>query len=147
MYHDRLAWVGIAVGQKPSCANGSPSVVAVLIDAESGQAVVQVTAGGCTTTTQVSRPDQLESVAWSTVSSSSTSVTVDIPACGSYVGWTIVTIGSGSYVQLQAAVPYEPLCASDAPVSAVVNLVVPVGSNDASAPPAPVGDIDNLQVL
>jgi hypothetical protein len=148
LYDQTLAWVGIAVGQSPACAGGTPATVAIVINAYTGQDVVAVAAGGCETPAPVvaTHPVELESVPWSAVGPTSTAIAVDVPACGSYVGWTEITIGSATATQVEAAVPYSPQCADLAPVQKIVNLVVPLGGGQ-SVPHAPTGPVDNLQVL
>jgi len=144
-YYEHLAYVGIAVGQVPDCAEGTPSVIAMLIDADTGGDIYTVTSGGCTTdsATVDSAPRELESVRWSPVGPASTAVNVQIPACGTYVGWTAI----GSDVEVEAAVPYDPQCGATAPTTQAINLVVPLGSTGTSPPHAALGPIDNLNVL
>jgi hypothetical protein len=140
--------VGIAVGQSPECAGGTPATVALVINADTGQDVVAVTAGGCDSPSPVvtTHPFELESVPWSAVGPSSTAINVEIPACGAYVGWTELTIGSSTDTQVEAVVPYDPQCANPVTVQKVVNLVVPLGGGQ-SVPHAPTGPVDNLEVL
>jgi hypothetical protein len=146
-YNHRLAWVGIAVGQAPACAGGTPAIVAMVIDAYSGHDVLEVTDGGCGSAgPSVSRPDELESVPWTLVGPTSTAVDVTIPACGYYVGWTELTVKSNTYVQVQAVAPYDPPCSATTTAAKVVNLVVPLGSTSSSVPHAPIGPVDNLDV-
>jgi hypothetical protein len=148
-YDKRLAWVGIAVGQKPSCAGGTASVIAIVIDAYTGNDVVQVEVrGGChgSGSPAVSHPYELESVPWSPVGQASTAVVVRLPDCGIYVGWTVLDTGSGP-TQVQAAVPYDPSCGTTAHGTKIIDLVVPLGSGRNSPPHAAIGQIDNLQVL
>ena len=150
LYEQTLAWVGIAVGQKLSCAGGTPSTVAIVINADTGQNVVSVTAGGCDPPAAPKvtvHPVELESVPWSVVGPTSTAIVAQVPGCGSYVGWTELTIGSVTATQVEAAVPYNPQCANLAPASKVVNLVVPLGPGQSAVPHAPVGPVDNLEVL
>jgi hypothetical protein len=148
LYDQTLAWVGIAVGQSPACAGGAPATVALVINAYTGQDVVAVAAGGCETPAPIvtTHPVELESVPWSAVGPTSTAIAVDVPACGSYVGWTEITIGSATATQVEAEVPYSPQCADLAPAQKVINLVVPLGGGQ-SVPHAPTGPVDNLQVL
>jgi hypothetical protein len=148
-YKKTLSWIGIAVGQKPSCAGGTPSVLAMVIDAYTGHDVFQVVVpSGCGTpgSPAISRPYQLESVPWSPVGPTSTAIVVQIPACGVYVGWTELTAVASLPTQVQAAVPYDPACPTGAD-SKIINLVVPLGSQQSSVAHAAVGDIDNLDVL
>ncbi len=147
-YDQTLAWVGIAVSETQTCSNGTPATVALLIDALSGHDVMADSSSGCPGVLGVfSHPDELESVPWTIVGSSSTAVTVTIPACGSYVGWTNFMSSSGTDIQVQARVPYDPSCARAVTSTAVINLVVPLGSTNTSPPHAPIGRIDNLDVL
>ncbi len=150
LYEQTLAWVGIAVGQNLSCAGGSPSTVAIVINADTGQNVVAVAAGGCDPPPSpivTVHPVELESVPWSLVGPASTAIVVQVPGCGSYVGWTELSIGSVTATQVEAAVPYNPQCANLAPTTKIVNLVVPLGSGPSTVPHAPVGPVDNLEVL
>ena len=150
VYEKRLAWVGIAVGQKPSCAGGVPSVMALVIDAYTGLDVTQMeVTGGCSgaATPAFSKPFELESVPWSIVGPGSTAITAVIPRCGLYVGWTQVTVKTVLAIQVQAAVPYDPSCAQTGVRSRVIDLVVPLGSNANSVAHAPGGPIDQLDVL
>jgi hypothetical protein len=148
-YKKSLAWVGIAVGQKPACAGGTPSVIAVVIDAYTGEDEVQIqVAGGCAGpgSPVISRPYELESVPWAAVGQASTAITARIPTCGVYVGWTVLSGGAGA-TQVQAAVPYDPTCRSTAPDSKIINLVVPLGASQKTVPHAGIGEIDHLDVL
>jgi hypothetical protein len=150
VYEKRLAWVGIAVGQKPSCAGGTPSIMAVVIDAYTGLDVTQIeVTGGCNgaATPAFSKPFELESVPWSIVGPGSTAITAIIPRCGLYVGWTQVTVKTVLAIQVQAAVPYDPSCAQTGVRSRVIDLVVPLGSSENTVPHAPGGLIDQLDVL
>jgi hypothetical protein len=146
-YDQTLAWVGIAVSETARCADGTPATVALLIDASTGQNVMVDSSSGCPGSVGTfSHPTELESVPWAIVGQSSTAVAAVIPACGSYVGWTEITNTKGTFIQVQAKVPYDPQCATAA-TSTVVNLVVPLGSTNTTVPHAPVGRIDNLDVL
>lgn len=151
VYDKRLAWVGIAVGQKPACAGGTPDVIAVVIDAYTGHDVVQMlVTGGCDgpgPPPGISQPYQLESVPWSVVGQASTAIDATIPSCGIYVGWTELNVGASTSTQVQAAVPYDPHCRSTAPTSKVIDLVVPLGPGQDAVPHAPIGGIDHLDVL
>lgn len=150
LYEQTLAWVGFAVGQKLSCAGGTPNTVAIVINADTGQDVVAVASGGCNAPPSpivTVHPVELESVPWSVVGPTSTAIFAQVPGCGSYVGWTELTIGSVTATQVEAAVPYNPRCADLAPVTKIVNLVVPLGSGQSTVPHAPVGPVDNLEVL
>jgi hypothetical protein len=147
VYDRRLAWVGIAFGPKPACPGGSPNVVAVVVDAETGHDVLSITAAGCGSATPVvSRPEELESVPWTIVGPSSTAISAAIPACGRYVGWTELAT-SGMPVEVQAAVPYDPQCTSTSATTKVIDLVVPLGSTNSSVAHAGIGRVDNLDVL
>jgi len=111
--------------------------------------VLNVTSPGCNSTTapSIAAADQLQSVPWALVGQSSTAVVAQIPACGSYVGWTDVPQGSNNLVQVQASVPYDPQCGSTSPVPHTINLVVPTGTGQTTVPHAPGGPIVNLQAL
>jgi hypothetical protein len=147
-YDRRLAWVGIAVGQAPACAGGTPAIVAMVIDAYTGHDVLQVTDGGCRSVgPSVARPDELESIPWTLVGPTSTAVDVTIPACGFYVGWTELTVKTATLIQVQAVAPYDPQCRATTTAAKVVSLVVPLGSTSTSVPHAPIGPVDNLDVL
>jgi hypothetical protein len=150
LYDKTLAWVGIAVAQNPGCAKGSPATVAVVIDADTGRNVVAVETGSCGATSPVvtTDPVELESVPWSPVGAASTAIVVNVPACGSYVGWTELTIGNNVETQVEAAVPYEPQCPGLGlgATQKVVDLVVPLDGGQ-SVPHAPTGPVDNLEVL
>jgi hypothetical protein len=146
VYDRRLAWVGIAVGQQPSCATGPPATLAVVIDAYTGQDVLAVAGGACgSPAPTVARAAELESVPWTIVGPSSTAIVARIPACGSYVGWTAT--GTGALIEVQAQAPYDPECGATATTEKVINLVVPLGSTNSGVPHAPLGPIDNLDVL
>jgi hypothetical protein len=148
-YKKSLAWVGIAVGEKPACAGGTPSVIAVVIDAYTGEDEVQIqVAGGCDGpgSPVISRPYELESVPWAPIGQASTAITVRIPTCGVYVGWTVLNDAAGA-TQVQAAVPYDPTCRSTAPDSKIINLVVPLGPSQNAVPHAGIGEINHLDVL
>ena len=150
LYENTLAWVGIAVGQKPLCAGGTATTVAVVINADTGHDVIAVSAGGCDTTPSpvVSvHPVELVSVPWSPVGPLSTAIVAQIPGCGFYVGWTELAVGRATDTQVEAAVPYDPKCADVAPVPKIVNLVVPLGTGQSGIPHAPLGPVDNLEVL
>ncbi len=148
LYDGTLAWVGIAVGQNPGCPGKTPATVAIVINAETGQDVVAVATGGCDTTPPVItvHPIELESVPWSPVGNASTAIVAQVPGCGTYVGWTELTVGGSTDTQVEAAVPYNPRCANPGPVQKIVNLVVPMGGGQ-SVPHAPLGPVDNLDVL
>jgi hypothetical protein len=150
LYDKTLAWVGIAVAQNPGCAKGSPATVAVVINADTGRNVVAVETGSCGATSPVvtTDPVELESVPWSPVGAASTAIVVNVPACGSYVGWTELTIGNNVETQVEAAVPYEPQCPGLGlgATQKVIDLVVPLGGGQ-SVPHAPTGPVDNLEVL
>jgi hypothetical protein len=146
-YDQTLAWVGIAVSETATCSDGTPATVALLIDATTGQDVMADSSNGCPGSVGTfSHPDELESVPWTVVGPSSTAVTVTIPACGSYVGWTTIMNRSGTPIQVQAKVPYDPKCTTPA-TAPVIDLVVPLGSTNTTVPHAPIGRIDNLDVL
>ncbi|MFZ0667702.1 MAG: hypothetical protein WAM97_18290 [Acidimicrobiales bacterium] len=147
-YDKRLAWVGIAVGQTTGC-DGAPGVVAVIMDADTGHDVVNVTIAGCGSTAPpaVARASQLQSIAWTLVGVSNTGIVVQVPACGSYVGWTNVTMPGGPGIQVQASVPYDPQCANASSTNQTVSLVVPANSGQTSIPHAPIGPIDDLESL
>jgi hypothetical protein len=121
--------------------------VAVVVDAETGHDVLSVTAAGCGSAPVVSRPEELESVPWTIVGPSSTAISARIPACGKYVGWTELATTPGMPVEVQAAVPYDPQCASTSVTAVVINLVVPLGSTNSSVAHARIGPVDNLDVL
>lgn len=123
--------------------------MAVVINAYTGQDVVALTSGGCSGPSPAvsAHPVELESVPWSDVGPSSTAIVARIPECGVYVGWTEVTVRSATYTQVDAAIPYEPQCADMAPLEKIVNLVVPLGASPSTVPHAPLGPVDNLEVL
>ncbi len=150
LYDKTLAWVGIAVAQNPGCAKGSPATVAVVINADTGRNVVAVETAACGATSPVvtTDPVELDSVPWSPVGAASTAIVVNVPPCGSYVGWTELTIGSNVETQVEAAVPYDPQCPGLGlgATQKVINLVVPLGGGQ-SVPHAPTGPVDNLEVL
>jgi hypothetical protein len=149
VYDKRVAWIGIAVAQGSLCSADSPSAVAVVIDASTGGDVVSVTATGCDTavSTEDSKPDELESIAWEPTGPSSTAVVAQIPPCGRYVGWTNTYENGVAFTEVEAAAPYDPDCGSTAYVPSTINLVVPLGSTNVSPPHASGGPIDNLDVL
>ncbi len=150
LYEHTLAWVGIAIGQQPTCAGGTPATVAFVIDANTGHDVVTVSTGGCGAALAPVvnvHPFELESVPWSVVGPSSTAIVAQIPRCGSYVGWTELTAKSGTETQVDAVVPYDPKCPDLAPVAKTVDLVVPLGSGPKTVAHAPLGPVDNLKVL
>jgi hypothetical protein len=160
-YSRRLAWVGIVWGASEDCSgstttapatNGTTSYVAVVIDANSGHRVLAYRSGGtapCTGAVQtpsVTEPDELLSVPWQPVGTSSTAVQISIPPCGSYYGWTQVpTAGGGSADQVVVAVPFDPTCATAVPQSYSVDQVVPLGSGQTLVGHAPVGPVQALQ--
>jgi len=154
-YDKTLAWVGIAVTQNTTCtgstggAGESPGFVAVLIDAYTGTNVLDVSQAGCNSTAAptVARANELQSVPWALVGPSSTAIVAEIPACGTYVGWTGITQGLNTLIQVQASVPYDPQCASTAATSTIINLVVPTGANQSTVPHAPLGPITSLLAL
>ena len=124
-------------------------MIAVVIDAYTGEDETQIQVpGGCAGpgSPVISRPYELESVPWAPVGQASTAITVRIPTCGVYVGWTVLNNATGA-TQVQAAVPYDPKCKSTAPDSKVINLVVPLGPSQNAVPHAAVGEIDHLDVL
>ncbi len=150
LYDKTLAWVGIAVAQNPGCTEGSPATVAVVINADTGRNVVAVETGSCGATAPVvtTDPVELESVPWSPVGATSTAIVVNVPACGSYVGWTELTVGNKVETQVEASVPYDPQCPAlgVGATQKVVDLVVPLGGGP-SVPHAATGPVDNLEVL
>jgi len=162
-YQNRLAWVGIVWGAPDACPGsttspapspGATSYVAVVIDAQSARRVLAYRSGGsspCTgaaTPAAVSEPNELLSVPWQPVGPASTAVQIDIPACGSYYGWTQVT-GAGGAVddQVVVSVPFDPTCGSTEAQSQAVDQVVPLGPGQALVGHAAVGPIQALQAL
>jgi hypothetical protein len=124
------------------------------MDADTGHDVVaytSTTGASCSSETSeptVVRPDQLVSVPWHPVGPDSTAVSVTVPPCGSYDGWTQVAgTTSQPAVQVVASVPFDPTCAASAPESIAVDDVVPLGSAQSQLPHAALGPVDELKVL
>jgi hypothetical protein len=127
--------------------------VAVVFDANTGHSAVAyasrgpASCGGPVLAPSVSRPDELVSVPWQPVGSSSTAVRVTMPACGRYFGWTEVPgIGGGS-IQVVASIPFDPECGSTAPATQVVDNVVPLGTAQSQLVHAALGPVDGLRTL
>jgi hypothetical protein len=162
-YRRRLAWVGIVWGASATCpgstttrpsVSGTPTYVAIIIDARTGHRVIAYRSGGsspCTGATEapaVTEPNELMSVAWQPVGPASTAVQIQVPPCGSYYGWTQVpTAGGGTADQVVVSVPFDPTCATTVSQSQSVDQVVPLGSGQGLVVHAPVGPVDALQAL
>ena len=153
-YTDRLAWVGMAWSPCSSTggrADGA-SVVAVVFDAQSGHDAIAFKGmsghcPGASAVAQVSRPEELESVAWQPVGPSSTAVTVTLPACGSYYGWTELGGEDAGAVQVVARRPFDPHCSPATELTQTVDDVVPLGGAQNRVAHAPLGLVHALRSL
>ncbi len=157
-----LAWVGIVWGGVTNCprASGEAHTAAdsgytvVIIDAASPSHVLSYASGGeppcggAVTAPSVSFPNELVSVAWQPVGSSSTAVTATVPACGQFYGWNTVDSASASTSSIEVimAVPYDMNCANAAAAMQTIPSVVPLGQA-AQVAHAPVGLVDALHSL
>ena len=158
-YDGRLAWVGIV--WDPRCASatttsGGPrpgAYVAVIFDADTGRDVLAYTsrgATGCDGTVEPAHaevPDELVSVAWSVVGPSSTAVTVSLPACGAYYGWTELLGAHSTALQVVARQPFDPGCDSPPQTTQTVDNVVPLGQGQVQILHASLGPVDELHTL
>ncbi|HEY7948941.1 MAG TPA: hypothetical protein VID75_14765 [Acidimicrobiales bacterium] len=163
IYRGRLAWVGIAWGAPETCPGstttqapsaGTPTYVAVLIDARTGHQVLAYRSGGpspcggAPAAPAVTAPSELVSVPWQPVGPASTAVQIQIPPCGRYYGWTqMPTTGTGIADQVVVAVPFDPSCGATAAQSQLIDQVIPLGPGQALVGHAAVGPIQALRVL
>ena len=152
-YSGRLAWVGMVWSPCTSSAgraNGA-TVLAVVFDAQNGHDALAFkgVSGHCSgvTVAQVSLPEELESVPWQPVGPSSTAVTVTLPACGSYYGWTELGGQADGAVQVVARRPFDPTCSPATEHTQTVDDVVPLGGAQSKVAHAPVGLVDALRSL
>lgn len=107
----------------------------------------QPACGGPSSPPSVSLPQELVSVPWQPVGSTSTAIAVTVPPCGAYYGWTeLPETTQGTTVEVIASVPYDATCANAASSSDTVDSVVPLGQGAAIAH-APTGPIDALDAL
>ena len=160
-YDGRLAWVGIVWG--PRCGaspattttaarHATGAYVAVIVDANTGRDVVAYTSagvegcGGDEQGPHAEAPDELVSVPWSVVGPSSTAVTVSVPPCGSYYGWTEVPTSATTSLQVVARRPYSG-CPSTAATTQTVDSVVPLGGAQSQVLHAPLGPVAGLHTL
>ena len=155
-YDHHLAWVGIAWGT--GCPTTRKSLVStryvvVVLDAATGGSVIAYTSRGASTCTgpvepaRVSRPAELVSVPWAPVGPASTAVRVTMPPCGAFYGWTDAPTPAPASIQVVARAPFPPDCGSNAPVTQVVDGVVPLGDAQARLPHAAVGPLNGLRTL
>jgi hypothetical protein len=156
-YVHRLAWVGIVWGPRCPATTGKPPrstrYIVVVFDAATGGNVLAYTSRGAATCTGpaepagIIRPAELVSVPWQPVGPASTAVRVTMPPCGTFYGWTDVPRPVPASIQVVARAPFARDCGSKAPVTQVVDGVVPLGNTQAQVPHAAVGPIDGLRTL
>jgi hypothetical protein len=153
-YAGRLAWVGMAWSPCTSSSGRADGarVVAVVFDAQSGHDALSFKGvsghcAGVTDVAQVSRPEELESVPWQPVGPSSTAVTITLPACGSYYGWTELGGQGAGAVQVVARRPFDPQCSPATGRTQTVDDVVPLGDGQRQVAHAPLGLVDALRSL
>jgi hypothetical protein len=154
-YSGRLAWVGIAWGLDCPAHVGDTTTrdVAVIFDAQSGRDVITYASrgaavcGGPRLPPTVSRPDELVSIPWHPVGPASTAVSVTVPACGSFYGWTDQPGTGAAAVEVVARRPYDASCPSAVPQMQTVDDVVPLGNAQNQVPHAALGPVDGLRSL